>query len=285
MNKISIIINNNSRNAESAATYLQALDESKIPYQLYKISPQSLDETINQCMTDSTMIIIGGGDGSIRSLAEHCVNKSIIMGVLPIGTMNHFSKELNLPTTPEEIVQAILQQKIVNIDVGSVNNKIFINNASIGFYSRLTKDRKYYSNFINKWLSYIPSFFSAIKNCKAYHFEIKTLDRKEIIKTIFVMISNNPYEFKLPGLFQRESFNNNELGLYYTSHEKFSLHKLINYFKIKDIKFNTTKVDSKFLLTALNHSTIRIALDGDNFIMTSPLTFESLPKSLQVLTL
>ncbi|HFC9153654.1 TPA: acylglycerol kinase family protein [Legionella pneumophila] len=90
-------------------------------YQLCEADPQQLENYIQDCCSKYPLLLIGGGDGTVRSAAQWCTNTSVVLGVLPLGTMNHFSKELNLPSTTEELITAIQEKITTTIDFCYVN--------------------------------------------------------------------------------------------------------------------------------------------------------------------
>ena len=78
------------------------------------------------------ILVIGGGDGTIGSAASVVVGTHIVLGILPLGTLNHFAKDLNLPTDLDAALDLIAAAKMRTVDVGEVNGRVFLNNSSIG---------------------------------------------------------------------------------------------------------------------------------------------------------
>ena len=56
------------------------------------------------------------------------------MGVLPLGTLNHFARDLGIPTDLEEAVRVVVEGTVREVDVGEANGRVFVNNSSIGLY-------------------------------------------------------------------------------------------------------------------------------------------------------
>jgi diacylglycerol kinase family enzyme len=79
-------------------------------------------------------LVVGGGDGSIRTVAHVLAGTGVPLGILPLGTLNHFARDLGIPTDLKETVALIAAGKTRSIDVGEVNGETFINNSSIGLY-------------------------------------------------------------------------------------------------------------------------------------------------------
>src|SRR4026208_425561 len=79
-----------------------------------------------------------GGGGVAAALA----GGGAVLGVLPMGTLNHFAKDLGIPLELKKAVQTLFTGKVACVDVGEVNGRIFLNNSSIGFYPRIVQERE-----------------------------------------------------------------------------------------------------------------------------------------------
>ena len=284
MTEIAIIVNAKAKNAETLSSYLTEFKNAGIDYQLHETEPGQLAETIEQCVEKYPMLLIGGGDGTIRTGAHYCAKRSTILGVLPLGTLNHFANELGLPLTPVDLVAAVQEKTTTCIDLAVVNNNIFVNNSSIGFYPKFAKKRDLYTKKYNKWLSYLPSFIDTLRRHDSFAVLVKNKTLNISIRTSFLMISNNLYTYDFPATIRRESFKKGTLGLYYFKHGKLKLLKIIrmffnrkNNFEIKEsilpIEIHIDKLDK-----------ITVSLDGDTISLNTPLIYKILPKSLNILT-
>ena len=61
------------------------------------------------------------------------------LGVLPLGTLNHFARDAGIPLDLEEAVAAIAGGRTRQVDVAEVNGRIFINNSAVGLYPELVE--------------------------------------------------------------------------------------------------------------------------------------------------
>lgn len=77
-------------------------------------------------------IVAGGGDGTIAAIASQLAGTKLALGVLPLGTLNHFAKDLGIPLKPEEAARNVCEGRVVRVDVGEVNGRVFINNSGLG---------------------------------------------------------------------------------------------------------------------------------------------------------
>jgi diacylglycerol kinase family enzyme len=280
---IAIIVNNKAQNASSIAPYLDALKSHKLSYQLFETDPEKLVPTVKQCLNNFSILLIGGGDGTIRTAAEQVIHTSIPIGVLPLGTLNHFAKELDLPSTPEEIIEAILYKKMVTVDTAEVNGLVFLNNSSLGFYPSFAKKRNYYTKFYNKWLTYFPSLVQTLKRHDLFSITIKSAKLDLSLITSFLMISNNLYTYQFPLTIQREGFNAAQLGIYFFKHGKLQLLKILRHFLNGHYCFGIEESKEPLAIQVHHEEKITISLDGDTVTTENPLIYKSNPQSLIVL--
>ncbi len=84
-------------------------------------------------MQDCTGVIAVGGDGTSYEVACGLMNTEIPLGIVPAGTGNDFIKTVGIPKKPMEALQLILQGKARPVDVGALNDRLFLNVAGTGF--------------------------------------------------------------------------------------------------------------------------------------------------------
>lgn len=161
-------------------------------------------------------IVAGGGDGTIRTVASVVAGSNVPLGILPLGTLNHFAKDLKLPLSIQEAVAVIAAGATSPVDVGEVNGEIFINNSSIGIYPYLVllRDRRQRSRPLPKWLATCFAGLEAMRNFPIRRLSIRTPGREETFRSPCVFIGNNPYRFSGSALGGRDSLDRGELGLY-----------------------------------------------------------------------
>ena len=86
-------------------------------------------------------IIVAGGDGTVNCAAQVAVENDIVIGVLPMGTFNHFARDLGMEPELLEAVRFLSDAEVTTVDVGEVNGRVFVNNASIGVYPKMVDER------------------------------------------------------------------------------------------------------------------------------------------------
>ena len=87
-------------------------------------------------------IVAAGGDGTVSAIASALAGSAVAFGVLPLGTLNHFAKDLNIPLVLEDAAKTIAAGHSIAVDVGEVNGRTFINNSSLGLYPHIVRHRE-----------------------------------------------------------------------------------------------------------------------------------------------
>lgn len=88
------------------------------------------------------VVVAAGGDGTINAVASRLAGTEARMGVIPCGTFNYVARGLGLPETPAEAVRAICAGRERPLDLGEVNGRVFLNNASLGAYPEILRRRE-----------------------------------------------------------------------------------------------------------------------------------------------
>tara|TARA_Y100001968_G_scaffold206955_1_gene190147 strand:+ start:447 stop:1319 length:873 start_codon:yes stop_codon:yes gene_type:complete len=278
-----IVVNKQAKNAKNIDQFTPIFNENQLQYDLYEVDPAKLEQTLHQILNHYSLVLVGGGDGTIRTAAQIYHNQPIILGILPLGTMNHFAKEAELPLTAENLVKAIQSPQTIQIDLAKVNQQIFINNSAIGFYPSFAKKRDYYHRFYNKWFSYVLSFFSMLSYVKRFSIHVFNEDIEFSLNTSFLMISNNLYTYQFPHTIKRISFLNAQLGIYCLKNSHFGWLKFLYYLCKRPQNFKILKTKKSLTVEVAHKNSILISLDGDVLNENLPLVYSTLPKALTLL--
>ncbi len=102
------------------------------------------------------LIIAAGGDGTVNAVAAAIAGTSKVLGVLPLGTVNHFARNLGVPLDLARAVDCLADAEDVWTDVGEVNGHVFVNNSTIGVYPRIVRFREQLRlrYGVNKWIAF-----------------------------------------------------------------------------------------------------------------------------------
>src|SRR5260370_2572480 len=179
--------------------------------------PEVLELEKRGVKDDYQTIVAGGGDGTVSAVASALVGTTRTLGVLPLGTLNHFAKDLQLPLDLDDAMKTIILGHTVQVDVGDVNDQIFINNSSLGLYPQIVKEREKQQRLgWGKWPAFLWAAISVLRRYPLLAVRL-SVDGKEITRrTHFVFLGNNEYEMERFNIGRRAYLNKGELSLYIT---------------------------------------------------------------------
>jgi diacylglycerol kinase family enzyme len=90
----------------------------------------------------ASIVVAAGGDGTVSAVAGALVGTESTLGVLPLGTLNHFARDARIPHRLEEAISVLAEGERRRVDCGDVNDRIFVNNSSLGLYPAVVRRRK-----------------------------------------------------------------------------------------------------------------------------------------------
>jgi YegS/Rv2252/BmrU family lipid kinase len=231
-------------------------------------------------------IVAGGSDGTISTVADALADHAIPLGVLPLGTLNHFARDLGIPAELDDAVRVVLAGRTTRVDVGEVNGRIFLNNSSLGLYPKIVRLREQYAaRGLRKWI--VAAWATAVELGRFRRLEVQVDVKGErtLHRTPLLMIGNN--RDKLAGVEAgaRDSLQDGLLAVYIVkARSRWQLFGLV--WKI----FRGTAQEADELdLLELERATINargrrhhVALDGEVTVMEAPLKYRVRPTALTV---
>src|SRR5882724_1309365 len=141
-------------------------------------------------------IVAGGGDGTVRTIAQELAASPIPLGILPLGTLNHFARDLGLPLDIAGAAAVIAAGATAAVDAAEVNGRIFVNNSSIGLYPTLVRarERQLRHSRRKKWLAMALALLHVLRRPIARRLTIEARDFVTPHRTPIAFIGNNVYD-------------------------------------------------------------------------------------------
>ena len=102
------------------------------------VLPEALRQAVDG---DSDVVVVGGGDGTVATAAGMLMGTGKALGVLPLGTLNLYAKDLKVPLTLPEAVSQLAAGGVRPLDAGTVNDTVFLNHTILGIYPVMVQDR------------------------------------------------------------------------------------------------------------------------------------------------
>ena len=101
-------------------------------------------EAAKEAVGSQGAVVAVGGDGTINTVAQAAYAQACPMGVIPQGTFNYFARTHGIPADPAQAASLLFQSRAWPVQVATVNNHVFLVNASLGLYPQLLEDREAY---------------------------------------------------------------------------------------------------------------------------------------------
>ena len=233
------------------------------------------------------VIVAGGGDGTVSSLAAALADGTIALGVLPLGTLNHFAKDLRLPLELEAAVERVARGAIERVDIGEVNGRVFINNSSLGLYPAIVRDRELQRKRLGrgKWPALAWASLSALRRFPFLSARLSVDGVERRLRTPFVFIGNNEYLMEGFAIGERDRLDDGRLSVYVVQRASraslllLALRALVG--RLKQARDFEAMLAGEIVVES-RHRRLRVATDGEITLMAPPLRYRIRPKALLV---
>ncbi len=233
------------------------------------------------------LVVAAGGDGTVNAVASKLVGTDTTLGVLPMGTLNHFAKDLGIPLELEGAIDVIAHGRQMAVDVGEVNGRIFINNSSLGLYPDIVRDRERQRRRLGrgKWAALLFASVQAAKRYPVLSLQLEVDGRSLNRRSAFIFIGNNEYNMEGFEIGERSSITGGALSLYVTQRTgRFGLLLLALRALLHRLRqardFDMLAATSVVIHTP--RKTIRVSTDGEVTVMKTPLDYRIRPGALRV---
>ena len=248
----------------------------------------AISEHVRRALADGVeLVVAGGGDGTINAVASHLVETGATLGVLPLGTLNHFAKDLGIPLERDAAVEVIARGQVIAVDVGEVNGKIFLNNSSLGLYPLAVRLRtQEQKRGTGKWLAFAKASVEVLGRFPMLRVHLD-IDGKQIVRrTPIVFIGNNHYELAGLEMTKRSRLDQGVLSVCVTREVGrlglFALVLRALFGRLRDAK-DFAILEGGAVCIETRHAQLRVATDGEVTMMRSPLNYRSRSAALNVI--
>ena len=233
-------------------------------------------------------IAAGGGDGTVSAVAARLSGTGIALAVLPLGTLNHFARDLGIPADCERAVEAIASGRRVAVDIGEVNGRPCINNASLGLYPDIVRDRTRQQRRLGrgKFWAMLWATLAVLHRSPFLRLRLEADGQPRQCRSPFVFIGNNEYTMEGFSIGTRSSLRDGRLSVYTTQRcgraalLRLALRALFGRLhQAEDFAsalVRRLRIDSR-------HERLLVATDGEVTSMRPPLEFTVRPGALHVI--
>jgi YegS/Rv2252/BmrU family lipid kinase len=234
------------------------------------------------------LLVVGGGDGTISAAASALAGTGTSLGILPLGTLNHFARDLGIPTELDEAAKLIAKASKRKVDVAEMNGRIFINNSAIGLYPLMVLDRDLQRKRLgrSKRLAMIVASLRTLVRFGHQRLTLTVNDEKARVDTPLLFVGNNDYRIDIGAPGQRESIEDGNLSVFVLRKKTragfiaASVRALFNRARKDDM---VELKDVERLTVASRRTALAVSLDGEVVGAAPPLVYKIRKKALQVI--
>ncbi len=226
-------------------------------------------------------VAVAGGDGSIRCAASTLAGTATALIPVPAGTRNHFAHELGI-TSLADAASALGGQRRV-VDLAEVNGQHFVNNASVGFYAALVRERNRHERRLPRAAANLTAAWAQAR--RGHRFLVRVGGHR--YRAWLVFVGNGCYGESLTDLMNRQSLDQGELDVRVLRADE-PLARLravlaVLFGRIGNSGLLAQRRSADVDIEVLHRRQVDVALDGEVVRLDATLRFRSLPEALTVL--
>lgn len=235
----------------------------------------------------ASIVVAGGGDGTVSGVAGSILGSPAALGILPLGTFNHFAKDLRIPLDLRQAVAVVAAGQLARVDVGQVNDRVFVNNSSIGVYPDIVQEREALRRQGHrKWPAMAIATLRVLRRYRGVTVRMDVNGRQKNWRTPVVLIGNNEYAIDGIRLGSRARVDQGRLFIYLAPRARARDLPML----LAKALVGRARQSGAFEIVAATELTIdtrtarflRVAVDGEVARMTTPLRYRTCPVALQV---
>lgn len=293
--RVAVILNGKSGSVgadqceQKASAIAQAFSQVGVHVTMHRCDPADLVATARGAAALGVdAVVAAGGDGTVSAVASALAGTEMPLAVLPMGTLNHFARDLGMPTDLVDAARAIAEGELTAVDVAMVNDRVLVNNSSIGLYAAaiVERDEDQKRTGATKWVAMARAAWKILRQFPRLRVKLTVGDRELTGRMPIVFIGNNEFIVEPLGFGKRARLDGGVLSIYAARSRNavsFLWHSLRAVFgraeQVADLEVLTgTKV-----CIESSQRTLRVAVDGEVVHMTSPLHYEIRPGALRVI--
>jgi YegS/Rv2252/BmrU family lipid kinase len=233
------------------------------------------------------LVVAAGGDGTVSTVAAAVAKAKRTLAVLPLGTFNHFARDLGIPLDLDKAVKSLKSNNTVMVDIASVNGHPFVNTSSIGLYPRLVLESEHHRRKgFARWYAVATAGIHTLRTFSAVSIRLRTNEREWEGTSPFVFVGNNAYTLEGSRIGSRTRLDAGELWVSATFESSlWQLVKMAVQAWLGRAAHNPDllTLSTKELVVASRRMKLYVSLDGEVALIATPLRYAIHHRALRVL--
>lgn len=295
-----VVLNAGAGGRDAAATRAligRLLAESGRRHRIAVVEPgagicDAAGRAAHQALAEGGVVVAAGGDGTINAVAQAAHDVGCPMGVLPQGTFNYFSRTHGIPADTEEATRAMLHARAEPVQVGLVNERVFLVNASLGLYPDLLEDREHFKARFGRHrvVALAAALATLLREHRQLRLAIELGGTVRDVRTSTLFVGNNRLQLEQVGIAGQQALERGRvaavmlkpvgIGAMLGLALRGALGTLGDAERVESFHFQRMTVTPSL---PLGTRRVKVAADGEVMWLRTPLEFRVSPRPLYLL--
>lgn len=295
-----VVINLGARHGDAQVfkdTIRNTFEQAGRAHEIFEVeNPRDLTAQIQHAVeraeASGGAVVGAGGDGTLNAVAQAAYDNDLPFGALPHGTFNYFSRANAIPLDIADSTVALLAAQVRPIQVGLVNDRLFLVNASMGLYPRLLEDREAYKKQFgrNRAVAFVSGLMTLLRDHRPVTVELELDGATQVMRTSTLFTGNNRLQLEQIGISEAACVDRQQLAAVAVRPVsaltmlglglRGALGQLGDADHVVSFAFQRMHVRPRL---PYGKRRIKIAMDGEISWLRTPLTFAVAPRPLLLL--
>ena len=282
-----IVLNTGSGRGDAQVlqdTIRRILDEAGRRYELLPVDdPSRLTDVARQAVRraqqEQGAVIAAGGDGTLNAVAGTVLGQGVPFGILPQGTFNYFGRTYGISQDTEVSLRGFLQGSLRPVQVGMLNDRLFLVNASLGLYPQLLEDREAYKQRFGRkrWVALWSGLVTLLREPRHLGLQLEFEGQARSLRSPTLVVGNNKLQLEHIGIDSQELDRNRLVAMAARPVGTLALYGLLVrglLSRLGDAEHVVSFAFDRLTVRVRGRRRVKVAMDGEISWMDTPLEFK-----------
>lgn len=251
--------------------------------------PRIAEMAVERARQANGIVVAAGGDGTLNAVAAAVLPTGLPFGILPRGTFNYFGRTYGISRETDEALASLLDARIEPVQVGLLDGRPFLVNASLGLYPQLLEDREVYKKMLGRrrWVALLSALVTLARAPAQLTLDLLSHGQHQVMRTPTLVVGNNSLQLEQVGIPEVAHLEDNRLvAMIAKPVGTLALYGLLLMGAIGRLGDTSRVISFSFetlTVRVRGRRRIKVAMDGEIHWARTPLHFSVSPKRLQLL--